>query len=391
MKIIYYSPHPNLILKSPSGYGTHMREMIKAFEGNGHQVLPVIMGGIEVDDNTGAQTPILKRILKKIIPAIFWESIKDIQLLKYDKMAANTLEAAIKSFAPDLIYERANYLQCSGGIMAQKYGIRNILEMNSPYVEERFKYQGKSLLLKRAYINEKIRADAADKIVVVSSPLKKYLINEQKIQGNKIIITPNAIDPEKLNVIESKKNEVVNRNDLSDKFIIGFVGSIAKWHGVEILIKAFCRIKTQIPNSRLLFVGGGETLEDLKKLAQKLGVGQEVIFTGNVKHEEVFTYISLMDITVLPRTNWYMSPIKIFEYGAMGKPIVAPDNDPVKDVMINNEDGLLVKPDEVEIGDAILLLYKNSELRLKVADQFKKKVMENYTWEKTAKKILMDF
>lgn len=391
MKIIYYSPHPNLILNNPSGYGTHMREMIKAFEEAGHTILPVIMGGIEVKDSTAVKPNFFKEFLKKVIPTILWETLKDRQLLKFDLMASGILETAIKNFAPDIIYERGNYMQISGGIMAKKYGVKNILEINAPYVEERRKYQGKSFLLKLAQKNEKIRAETADKIVVVSSPLKKYLVSRHEISESKIIITPNAIDTQKLNVIESKKEEVLKKYGLNGKFIIGFVGSIAKWHGVEILIQSFVRVKSQIPNSHLLIVGGGETMEDLKKLTESLGVISEVSFTGNVKHEEVFTYISLMDLTVLPRTNWYMSPIKIFEYGAMGKSIIAPDNDPVKDVMINYEDGLLVEPNKVSIGDAILHLFNNPELKVKVAQNFKEKVLSNYTWKKTAERILTDF
>ena len=132
-------------------------------------------------------------------------------------------------------------------------------------------------------------------------------------------------------------------------------------------------------------------MEDLKKLTGELGISESVVFTGNVKHEDVFTYISLMDVTVLPRTSWYMSPIKIFEYGAMGKAIVAPDNAPVKDVMVHEKDGVLIEPNAEAIGQAILRLYKDGDLRKRVATQFQQKVCSTYTWENTARRILEGF
>jgi glycosyltransferase involved in cell wall biosynthesis len=74
-------------------------------------------------------------------------------------------------------------------------------------------------------------------------------------------------------------------------------------------------------------------------------VNNKVVFTGSIHHSQVFGCIGLMDVTIMAKSNWYGSPIKIFEYGMMGKPIIAPDNIPVNDIMINGMTGLLIQPD----------------------------------------------
>jgi len=152
MKILYYSPHPHLNLMSPSGYGTHMREMINAFKVIGHKVLPVIIGGTELN-NTKMAIPkpsFIKKLLKSIIPALIWESAKDVLLIRNDMQAKKLLEQKVKAFQPDLIYERSSYLQSSGVEVANKYNIEHILEINAPYTEERIKLQGYSLFIKKA-------------------------------------------------------------------------------------------------------------------------------------------------------------------------------------------------------------------------------------------------
>jgi glycosyltransferase involved in cell wall biosynthesis len=102
----------------------------------------------------------------------------------------------------------------------------------------------------------------------------------------------------------------------------------------------------------------------------------------------VYTYIDLMDITVMARSNWYGSPVKIFEYGAMGKAIIAPDTVPVRDVMIDGEDGLLVEPVVSLISSALSRLISDKEERSRFGRNFQRKVLEKYTWMRNARTAL---
>src|SRR5699024_1448037 len=132
------SPHPHLNLMSPTGFGTHMREMITAFRKIDCQVMPVIMGGEEnpPKETLDQRSTGIKELLKKQVSKKVWRTLKDIDLLRFDyRRAAKRLEKAVQSFQPDCIYERCNYLQMSGIRMADKYDLTHIMEINSPYVD----------------------------------------------------------------------------------------------------------------------------------------------------------------------------------------------------------------------------------------------------------------
>ncbi|MFH1004203.1 MAG: glycosyltransferase family 4 protein [Bacteroidota bacterium] len=390
MKILYYSPHPNLNLQDMSGYGTHMREIIFAFRKLGHEVLPVIAGGIEKNIcSKNIHTRVsFKKILKKSFPSILWETVKDIFLLRKDKQLEKLLLQQIEKFQPDLIYERGSYLQISGCMASYKKKIKHIIEINAPYGEERLSMQGKSLLNFMSDHIEKKQIELSEKVVVVSSALKKYFSEKHKIDEKKFIITPNAVNAEKLKTDENKIRDLTEKFQLNKNFVIGFVGSIFPYHGVDILIKSFHKVKEIQNNCKLLIVGDGETLPLLEALSKKLGLTDSVIFTGNISHSDISNYIELMNICVLPKTNWYCSPVKIFEYGFFGKAIIAPNNVPLKDVITDGESGLLINPNVEELSSAILKLLNDAVLRKKIENNFQRKVHEEHSWEKMAVKIL---
>lgn len=388
MKILYYSPHPMLNLAHQAGYATHMSEMIDAFKELGHDVLPVIMGGTEAtSSNIEMQQSKLKNLLKKIMPKIFWESLKDFQLLRFDKYAAKVLEQNIQEFNPDLIYERANYGQLSGVNTAQKRGIKHILEMNSPYVEERLTLQGKSLLMKKAFNTERGQLQKTDKIAVVSSALKQYFIEKHGIPENKFIVTPNAINPNSVILNQATINTLTAKYKASGETIVGFVGSFFRWHGIDMLINAFGKLSDDYPKLRLMIIGSGDLDEELKELALQTAE-DKIIFTGKISRHDIFNYISLFDIAVSPNAGWYQSPIKIFEYGIMQKPIIAPDYVPLQDVMKHEEDGILIQPTVENLAFAGSRLLNDAELRTKIGNNFHEKVISNHLWTRNAESVL---
>jgi glycosyltransferase involved in cell wall biosynthesis len=95
-----------------------------------------------------------------------------------------------------------------------------------------------------------------------------------------------------------------------------------------------------------------------------------------------------MDITIMARSNWYGSPVKIFEYGAMRKAIIAPNVVPVQDVMRHGEHGLLIEASTEALTQSMLFMLQQTEERTRMAESFYKKVLEEHTWEMVAKQIL---
>jgi glycosyltransferase involved in cell wall biosynthesis len=386
MKILYYSPHPHLNLSDPSGYATHMREMIEAFKNNGHEVETLIMGGEHKRKLPVGEASRLKEVIKRVIPRFLWETLKDFNLAHQDKSFEKVLLEKANKFKPDIIYERYNYLQESGRKVAEFLKIKHYVEVNSPYTYERKTYQGSSLFLKRADKIERNVFENANKLFVVSSALQEHFSKKHSMSKENFIITPNAINFEKIKV-----NTLNLREELwIDKttIVIGFVGSISEWHGVELLIYLQERLFQENYNVTTIIVGGGRQLDELKELSKQKHLGKQVMFVGSVQHKEVYDYINCFDIAIMPKSNWYGSPIKIFEYAALKKPVIAPNNIPVRDVMQHQIHGYLSETNLDALFLASKYMIEHKLERDKMAMNFYEKVKEKHTWKKMAEEII---
>jgi glycosyltransferase involved in cell wall biosynthesis len=396
MKILFYSPHPTHDIVTEVGYATHQRETIWALQKSGAVVLPLVMGGTTLEEvpykeGKAIKATGLKGLLKSLIPGFIWVSLKDLKLMLHDKKAGRILEKAIIEHKPDLIYERSEYLQDSGVAPAKRHGIPYFVEVNAPFVEEMKEMQGKSCWARPAHHKERKKYKAADRIFVVSTALKEFLISRYKINSGKIIVSPNRINVKKFLERAEEKSSIVNQFKFKQAPVIGFVGSILPHHYVEVLIDAYGILRKKGVKASLLIVGGGTFLEELEKQAVEQNLSEEIKFTGKVPHKFVPALIKEMDICVMPGSNWYGSPVKIFEYGILGKAVIAPDNVPVRDVMVDGEDGLLIERDPNVLAEALIKLIEDKDLRTKLGENFRKKIISEYTWEKAADMILDEF
>jgi len=366
------------------------------FEELGHEVRPVISGPAESQTSVQApqNTSSLKQSLKRFIPSIIWHTLKDISLLRFDASLHENLRAQIEDFQPDFVYERVNYLQLSGIRVCKEMGIPHFSETNAPYLQEKIELEGKSLLGKFASNREKQQLEGTDKVFVVSTILKNFFIKKHQVnQGEEhIIVTPNGITVNNFRFDSEKVRKLKEELGLKpENVVVGFVGSIQLWHGVDLLVRDFHKIYQDFPHARLLVVGGGESLEDLKQMAVDLGIADKVFFVGKSPFKDVPIYVELMVITVMAKAYWFGSPLKIFEYAALDKAIIAPDFAPVREVMTPNVDGLIIDGEKETLENALRKLVESPELRIRLAENFHNKVLANYTWEKNAKVVLQEF
>lgn len=392
MKIIYYSPHPTHDIVSEVGYSTHQRETINAMRALGHEVHLVIMGGTEKSAVDNYHTEItkesgLKKRIKKLIPSFIKNTIKDYLLIKHDTSAVHKLEKAILETQPDLVYERGEFMQNKGVLLCKKLGIRHFLEINSPCVEEMRIWEGPSLLHFLALKKEKSKINNTNQIFAVSSAIKKVL--EEKYGYKKpIYIIPNCINPDRSIPNPNEISEFKTKLNIENKKIVGFVGSIFPYHGVDTLIKAFPKVYQQHPDTLMMIVGDGYLRKTYEALAATLLPKEAYVFTGKIPHTEINKYISLFDIAVMPDSNWYGSPIKIFEYGFLKKAIVAPNKAPLRDVIEHKIDGILSETDETSLAQNLVYAIEHEEEMKTMGLHFYDKIMQHYTWQKQAEFIL---
>ncbi len=385
MRILYYSPHPHLRLNATTGYGTHMREMIAAWRKKGIEVKTLIAGDLQ-EESQGVQSTNKTRSVKRVVPRLIWETMKDFGLLRFDQKLEKLLKKAVDDFKPDFIYERVAYMQNSGVKVAKSCGIKHVSEFNAPYPDERLSLSGSSLLLRTARDNQRQILIQSNHISVVSQALKAHFETLVPGTASRTVVIPNCVNPVKTGYTSEKVETLRRTHQLEGQRVIGFVGSIFPYHGVDLLIQAFAKLGDR-KNLKLLIVGDGQVIPDLKAQALRLGVLGDIIFTGSVPHTEVYAHIDLMDICCLTRNKWYMSPVKLFEYGLMEKPVLASDASAVRDVM-DDMDGTIVRDEVTAFCEGLEKLIKNESLRNQLAKSWHKKVLKNHTWDTAANKIL---
>ena len=385
MKILYYSPHPHLHIGDQTGYGTHMREMIGAFEELGHQVKFLIAGEQTMRPQASAISPNqpsrLKPILKAIIPSIIWETVKDLALIRLDRASGEKLAELAANFQPDVIYQRSHYGMVSGVQVAREFGIHHVLEVNSPNVDERIRLSGRSLLAHYARRKDSWTFVHSDHVVVVSTFLAKNLRIDQIAKNWSV--TPNAI--RKGQELESTLE--VSRESLNietSAFLLGFVGSIFPWHGVDLIIEAIHQLQEEGKNIQALIVGDGEIRGELEEAAKTHGLCHRIHFIGSVPHEDTFAYARLCDALVMPKSNSYGSPVKIFEYGLIGKPCIVPNTHPVTEVFEHERDGWVVNSALTQIISAIESNIDSPAVAEKYASNWHEKVTMNHSWQANA-------
>ena len=386
MKILFYSPHPTLYLEAPTGYGSHMRGMIHGFQEDGHTVDVLVMGKAQASAVKNDYSFDLKSLAKLFIPKILWRTLKEIQQIRFDKYAAKELQFAIQSIQPDIVYERSAWMSNGSVEVLSNFNIKHIVEINAPFEEEVKSFEKAHSLIASLGKNKlKNLLQSAHLVLPVTSSLQTYLIQRYKLNANNCVVIPNAIEKQEIQIKESRVAEINKKYNLSEVSVFGFVGSIFPYHGVDRLIRGVAKLN--YTDISILIVGDGYLIPALKKLASELGISSRVHFTGSVPKEDIYNYISAMDILTLPNTEWYCSPVKLFEYGAFGKTILAVKEAGVSDVM-SNEEGLLFENNDSAFQDALLAAITDVDALKIKARTFQQKVFEKHTWRANAQKVI---
>ena len=201
----------------------------------------------------------------------------------------------------------------------------------------------------------------ADSVTTICDGLKQDLIS-RGIEEEKITLIPNAVDISKFSGPAAADKDLQERLNIVDMTVLGFIGSFYDYEGIDILLNSMRRILLRVPNACLLLVGGGPMDDYLKGLADKLLLGDRVIFTGRVPHNKVQDYYNLVDIFVYPRKKMRLTdlvtPLKPLEAMAQHKLVAASDIGGHRELIVDGKTGVLFEPDDPlalakKIGDLV--------------------------------------
>jgi glycosyltransferase involved in cell wall biosynthesis len=374
MKILYHHR-----TRSKDGQNVHIEELTAALRRRGHEIIvvaPPAMAETEFGSDAG-----FIDTLKSHLPKAFYELLE----FGYGIVAYRRLKAAVKQHRPDVFYERYNLFLLSGVRLARRYRLPFLLEVNAPMLEERSTYDGLSLKLLAAW-TEHTAWKAADYALPVTDCLADYLRSAGVVE-DRIRVIPNGINLDRFKA-DSDGGLVREKLNIVEKTVLGFTGFMRDWHGLERVID----VMAAAPNRdelHFLVVGDGPARIALEDHAAACGMENQLTVTGIVARDDVADYVSAFDVALQPQVVSYASPLKLFEYMALGRAIVAPDQPNICEVLTDGEDALLFEPtDTGGFADVVRRLVADQPLRKKLGQGAINTIQaRGFTWDANAERV----
>ncbi|HSE05718.1 MAG TPA: glycosyltransferase family 4 protein [Methylomirabilota bacterium] len=372
--------------RAEDAQGIHIRALCEAFRGLGHTVL--VVGPVDPGrPRPGSPGPAAEKVGAHLFGFEVPHWLYELLAIAYNLPDAVVLLYHMLRHRPGLVYERYALFSVSGRLVSALFRVPFVLEVNAPLSLE-LKQHGGLAFERTAQRVEDWSCRRATRTVVVSAAMAD-IFAERGVPRERLMVVPNGVDRRQFHPHVDGK-AVRRRLDLDDRLVVGFVGWVRPWHGVDKLIEAIALLPDLAGDVAVLIVGDGPALPELKERAHALGVADRVTFTGAVAQSEVPAFLAAMDVAVQPDVTVYASPIKLFEYLAMGKAIIAPRRRNIEEIVADGHTALLFAPGEArELADAIRRLHRSPELRRQLAtaalDLFEDR---KYDWEANARRVL---
>lgn len=402
MKILYLCFDSGIDLSGLKGASIHVRSFVRALTELGHEVVVVgtqVSSPESFETLTGATvlraplSPRSKALLTALKAKRFLapglRSARDLVRAFHNSEFFRVAAGCSGRLLPSFIYERYSLWGTAGQRLARNHSIPLLLEVNSPLAYEEQKYRGGSVLCSVTRWVERRTWRRADLLVAVSRALSNHF-EDAGVDAGKVQILPNAVD---IRLFRPAVENSLLRSRLKPdgRFVIGFVGSFKAWHGVQSLLEAFTRLRGKDASYHLLLVGDGPMRAELEEKSSRLGVQGAVTIVGNVSHEEVPQYLALMDAVVAPYPaleDFYFSPLKLYEYMASGRAIVASRIGQLAEVIADGRTGLFYEPGNQEALIACIRRLRGDENLRKELGQNARMACSVNTWRRNAERVV---
>lgn len=319
--------------------------------------------------------------------------------LAYNDQMIEFIERQWSAWRPTFIYQRFSLCNIVGAELRRRHAVPYVCEYNGSFAWMARHWDKRPLLFERtALALEEAALACADLVVVVSQASRDELVG-RGVPAERILVNPNGVDPDIYHP-GAEGSAVRTRYGMAGEIVIGFIGTFGKWHGAESLARGFARLISERPDlrdrARLFMIGDGSTRQAAERVLHEAGAADRAIFTGLVPQENGPAYLAACDILVSPHvpnpdgSPFFGSPTKLFEYMAMGRPIVASNLDQIGEVLTQGETALLAPPgDEAALAHNLASLIENPDLRMHLGQAVRCEAVAKHSWTAHVRRILL--
>jgi glycosyltransferase involved in cell wall biosynthesis len=272
------------------------------------------------------------------------------------------------------------FIQTVHGVLADEY------VQSFQGVSPTFRAKLANLIMWRLSKIEEESAKNATLIVTVSKYSSEKMVQFYDVDKAKIRIVPNGVDSQRFK--PSEGCETIKRQiGIDNKLCVLFVGRLIPRKGLQFLIEAAKHIVKEFSEPMFVVVGNGPLKNNLIAYLEKINLSSNFVFLGDVNESVLPALYNCADVFTLPSIQEGQG-IALLEAQATAKPVVAFDVGGVHEAMLDKETGVLVKPDNRELADAILKLLANRSLREKMGSKGREFVSNNFSWDGCAQRML---
>jgi glycosyltransferase involved in cell wall biosynthesis len=396
MKVLYICADWGIPIRGFKGASVHVREFVNTLDRIGHQV--TLLFAEAGEGNPFPNASLIELAPARTPEARSWQAARlgielqaddtvtrrELDKLAYDADFAARSMSRLRNvgFRPDVVYERFSLFHQAGAAIAEAFGVPYVVEVNAPLIEEQERHR--ALRLKTAAHAAQTRCfQSASHIVTVSQALKRY-IEAEGIPSYRVSCLRNGVDTQRFNPT-TDPTPVRARYDLGNHPVIGFIGSLKPWHGMDALFDAMSLLSARSADQRLLIVGDGPGFGYAMQRAEDEALKGRIVLAGKVPHDEVPAHLAAMDLTVAPyiaEEGFYFSPLKVLESLAAGRPVVAPRLGQLNELIQHGVTGLLYEPGDLNgFAESVHALLSDPEQRSVMAENARRHAVARLSWE----------
>ena len=401
MKILYLCSDAGIPILGRKGASVHVRELVGAFSRAGHEVVvatpllnkspwekPASIDGNVLHIRAGSATQSAVGAVKEFAAQLGADSALpgELRRILYVQELASELRRRFDADPPDFIYERAAIFGTAGVALARAWNVPLLVELNAPLAAEQSAYRGSGLagLTTEA---ERLLLSEADAVLAVSASLREHVI-AHGAASDRVHVFPNGVNPDLFHPAPVDRR-LRTRLGLDGGPVIGFLGGLRPWHGVEVLPELLDKLLCRHKRLQLVIAGDGQLRPELEMALRKRRLLGRAVFTGALPHEEVPAVVRQFDVALAPYPKldhaFYFSPLKLFEYMACGVAVVASRAGQIAEVVKHGQTGLLCPAGDTDaLVAACDRLLRNARLRHALGRAAAKAVTGRFTWDANA-------